>query len=216
MTAEGNIFRKLRQLQRITYHFFSRIISLSGDVESNPGPENDYIQSVPSLSPTDPVCLLEFRLSQLGRAAIDVGGGGDCFFRAVSHQLYGNPNSHFYVRSVGIQYLVNHPDQFIESNTEHSWQGYLERMSCQGTWADAIIIQAVANCLNLSIHIAESNPTLSPVTVVEPVNVTSALNIYIGHIGEFHYVSTVESRTLEIRDNSKQTKNVDENKAVDE
>ena len=55
MTAEGNIFRKLRQLQRITYHFFSRIISLSGDVESNPGPENDYIQSVPSLSPTDPV-----------------------------------------------------------------------------------------------------------------------------------------------------------------
>ena len=23
-------------------------------------------------------------------------------------------------------------------------------MSCQGTWADAIIIQAVVNCLNLS------------------------------------------------------------------
>jgi len=41
-----------------------------------------------------------------------------------------------------------------------------------------IIIQAVANCLNLSIHIAESNPTFSPVSVVEPVNVTNALNIY--------------------------------------
>ena len=27
-------------------------------------------------------------------------------------------------------------------------------MSCQGTWADAIMIQAVANCLNLFIHIA--------------------------------------------------------------
>ena len=35
---------------------------------------------------------------------------------------------------------------------------YLERTSCQGTWANAIIIQAVANCLYLSI-IAESNPT---------------------------------------------------------
>ncbi|XP_020624893.1 uncharacterized protein LOC110062358 [Orbicella faveolata] len=44
----------------------------------------------------------EFRLSQLGRTALDVGGGGDCFFRAVSHRLYVNPNSHFYVRSVGI------------------------------------------------------------------------------------------------------------------
>ena len=93
--------------------------------------------------------MLEFRLPQLGRTVLDVGGDGDCFFRAVTHQLYGNPNNHFYVHSVGIQYLVNHPEQYIESNNEHSWQGYLERMSCQGTWADAIIIQAVANCLNL-------------------------------------------------------------------
>ena len=58
-------------------------------------------------------------------------------------------------------------------------------MSCQGIWADAIIIQAVANCLNLSIHIAESNETFTPVTVVQPVNVTTACtNIYIGYIGE--------------------------------
>ena len=55
-------------------------------------------------------------------------------------------------------------------------------MSCQGTWADAIIIRAVANCLHLSIHIPESNATFSPVTVVEPVNVTNAVNIYIGQI----------------------------------
>ena len=65
-------------------------------------------------------------------------------------------------------------------------------MSCQGTWADAIIIQAVANCLNLSIHIAESNETFAPVTVVQPGNVTRrCTSIYIGHIGETHYVSTV-------------------------
>ena len=113
-----------------TYHFLSRIVSLSEDVESNPGPANEYCKSVPFVSPTNSVCLLEFRLSQLGRTALDVGGGGDCFFRAVWHQLYGNPNSHFYVHSVGIQYLVNHSEQFIESKTEDSWQGYLERMSC--------------------------------------------------------------------------------------
>ena len=169
-----------------TYHFFSRIISLSGDVELNPGPTNKYSKLVPFISPTNSACLLQFRLSQLGRTALDVGGGGDCFFRAGSQQLYGNPNNHFYVCSVGIQDLLNHPGQFLESNTEHSWQGYLERMSCQGIWADAIIIQVVANCLNLSIHIAESNPTFSSVTVVEAMNVTNALNIYIGNLAEFH------------------------------
>ena len=36
----------------------------------------------------DSVSLLESRLSELNRIPLDVGGGGDCFFRAVSHQLY--------------------------------------------------------------------------------------------------------------------------------
>ena len=67
----------------------------------------------------------------------------------------GNPDNHFHVRRLGVQYLLHNPEQFIESNTDHSWQRYLNNMSCQGTWADAIIIQAVANCPNLSIHIAE-------------------------------------------------------------
>ena len=40
------------------------------------------------------------RLREFNRIAVDVGGGGDCFFCAVSHQLYGNPNNHFHVRSL--------------------------------------------------------------------------------------------------------------------
>ena len=88
---------------------------------------------------------------------------------------------------------VHNPKEFIESNIELSWQDDLQRMSNQGTWADAIIIQAVANCLNLSIHITESNPAFSPVTVVEPINVTpDSLRIYIGHVDKIHYVSTSE------------------------
>jgi len=79
MIAGGNIFRKLRQLQMKTYHFLSRIISSSRDVESNPGPANEYCKSVPFISPTNSVCLLKFRLSQLGRTALGVGGSGDCF-----------------------------------------------------------------------------------------------------------------------------------------
>ena len=63
------------------------------------------------------------------------------------------------------------------------------------------MIQAVANCLNISIHIAEIKSN------VEPVNVTNALNIYIGHVAEFHYVSTEENITMQLGDNSKQKKN---------
>ena len=114
------------------------------------------------------------------------------------------------MRSVGVQYLVHNPEQFIESNIEHSWQDYLQRMSNKGTWADAIIIQVVAKCFNLLIHIRESNPAFSPVTVVEPINVSpDSLRIYIGHVDEIHYVSTSEiPRRYSISRTNKDKKNL--------
>lgn len=133
------MLKELKQCQVQTYHVSHRVISLSGDVEENPGPSDQC--SVNSNLPADgasvanSVSLLETRLSALNRIPIDVGGSGDCFFRVISHQLYGNPNHHLYVRSLGVQYLLHNPEQFIESNTDHSWQGYLSNMSCQGTWA---------------------------------------------------------------------------------
>lgn len=185
------------------YHYCHRVICLSGDVEKNPGPSNYRNSNSKAVTRSDvvsnSVSLLETRLSDLNRSAHDVGGGGDRFFRAVSHQLYGNANYHFHLRSAGIRYLQQNPEQFIESNTDSSWQGYLTNMSCQGTWADAIIIQAVANSLNLSIHITESNETFSPVTIVEPANVFQDLtDVYIGYLGETHYVSTVVLQRCEL------------------
>ena len=41
--------------------------------------------------------------------------------------------------------MTGNPERFIESNTETSWLQYLSRMSMQGTWADNIVIQAVAS-----------------------------------------------------------------------
>ena len=44
---------------------------------------------------------------------------------------------------------------------------YLTSMSMQGTWADGIIIQAVADNLSLKIYITESLPNLAEFTVVK-------------------------------------------------
>ena len=60
-------------------------------------------------------------MPQFGFRPLDVGGTGDCFFRAVSHQLYGNPNSHDIIRGAGIEFLRDNPERFIESHFHHSW-----------------------------------------------------------------------------------------------
>ena len=68
----------------------------------------------------------------------------------------------------------------------------MNNMARQGTWADNIIIQAVANSLNITINIIESDANFSPVTVINPVNTDrQTTNIYIGHVQEYHYMSTM-------------------------
>ena len=170
------------------------IIALSGDVEENPGPftqiSND--KNAPCSKQINSVSLLESRLCELGRIPVNVLGDGNCFFRAVSHQLYNTPEYHLHIRSLGVQHLLHHPELYIESNYEYSWQNYMNNMARQGTWADNIIIQAVANSLNITINIIESDANFSPVTVINPVNTDrQTTNIYIGHVQEYHYMSTM-------------------------
>ena len=58
----------------------------------------------------------------------------------------------------------------------------------QGTWADNIIIQAVADALSFKIHIIESNENFTEMTLVETANTVQNLrSIYIGHLEETLY-----------------------------
>ena len=50
--------------------------------------------------------------------------------------------------STGVQCMRNNPERFNESSTDHSWLRDLAYMSQQGTWADAIVIQAGADAFN--------------------------------------------------------------------
>ena len=72
-------------------------------------------------------------------------------------------------------------------------------MSIQGTWADAFIIQAVADALKVTIQIVESNQGFAPLTTVYPVherNTSSPITGTIGDIDECHYVSTTALITI--------------------
>ena len=51
------------------------------------------------------------------------------------------------IRTAGVQFMRDNPERFIESNTKNSWLRYLNNMSIQATWADALIIQTVADVL---------------------------------------------------------------------
>ena len=166
-----------------------RFLFVCGDIELNPGPVNISSMSV-----------LTTRLARRGRKPVNIVGDGNCFFRSISHQLYGTEDRHPQIRALAIQHLINYPEHFVEYNTDQSWLQYLQSMSRLGTWADHIIIQAVANANNLRINITESEPNFSESTTVSPIcteNETQRRNlrdIYVGHLEELHYVSTTPIR----------------------
>ena len=66
----------------------------SGDIELNPGPQLHVNVNTETTVSVGSTILLNFRLRQLGLRPLDVGGAGDYFFRAVSHQFYGDPCHH--------------------------------------------------------------------------------------------------------------------------
>ena len=116
---------------------------LSKDVEKNPGPtqyNTDHHEVIirPFMqnhrSTMSPISCSKDLIGELGLQSIDVGAGaGDCFFRSVLHQLYGNSNHHMCIRTAGVQFMRDNPERFIESNTKNSWLRYLNNMSIQGT-----------------------------------------------------------------------------------
>ena len=71
---------------------------------------------------------LSQKLVQIGLIPFDVGGDGDCFFKSVSHQLYGVAHFHTDIRMAGISYLRNHPELELETMCEDSWVNYLRQM----------------------------------------------------------------------------------------
>ena len=65
-------------------------------------------------------------------------------------------------------------------------------MSRQGSWCDALMVQAVADALNCVIDITESAVNFNETTIVNPTGSKKPPDIiHIGHLGEFHYVSTI-------------------------
>ena len=79
----------------------------------------------------------------------------------IINSLYRSKTSkyrHPQIRALAIQHLINNPEHFVKYDTDQSWLHCLQSMSTLGTWADHIIIQAVANTNNLRINITESAP----------------------------------------------------------
>ncbi|XP_048758615.2 uncharacterized protein LOC125668458 isoform X2 [Ostrea edulis] len=130
----------------------------------------------------------------------DVTADGNCLFRAIADQLsingvFGNsPDS---LRNFVLKYLRQNPLQEDGSHLEaflysETWEQYLSRMEKNTEWCDHMVLKASVDALGMKAVIYNVYETDVRRTEVLPGGHhgrAECLTIYLGHFGEFHYLS---------------------------
>lgn len=86
---------------------------------------------------------------------LDVGGDGNCLFRSIAHQAYGDEEQHRMVRIRCMQYILTEKDyfsSFIEGGAAKV-EEYVQQKEKNGIWGDNIEIQAMSEIYDRSIEI---------------------------------------------------------------
>ena len=95
-------------------------------------------------------------LDDKGMRIVEVGKDGNCLFRAIAHQAYGDEELHSMLRQKCIQYIKeekNFYKDYIIGGQSGSFDQYIERKALDGIWGDDIEIQALSELYNRPIEI---------------------------------------------------------------
>ena len=86
----------------------------------------------------------KLHLKQIGLELKEIKGDGNCLFRAISDQLFGNEDHHMDLRQKAVEFIKNNQDEarhYIEENK--SFEDHVESMSKDGTWGGELEIYAL-------------------------------------------------------------------------
>ena len=105
---------------------------------------------------TDGDAALGAQLARLGLYAADTTGDGNCLFRALADQLYGDDRAHAALRHATCEQLAAHPDAyagFVEN--ERPFEHYVRAMREDGTYGGHLELTAFAHAFNKHVKIVQ-------------------------------------------------------------
>lgn len=118
--------------------------------------------------PSSPEADMDFEdaLKKQGLEIREQAGDGNCLFRAVSLQVYGDPSMHMDVRKQCMDHMERDREHFSQFVTGEAFDAYVERKRQEGVHGNNPEIQAISELFN------------RPVEVFCPENGASPLNIF--------------------------------------
>lgn len=140
----------------------------------------------------------------------EIKGDGNCLFRAISDQVYGNEKYHEIIRNKCMDYILMEKKffaQFVEGG-EAGFDEYVSMKRTNGVWGDDIELQAMSEMYNRPIQIYlnsntamktfhETNEGFKRITEDDNQNgeKRSIFPIRISYHGKAHYNSIIPAKT---------------------
>lgn len=166
--------RPLGRQNRTTQRVFTipQPTNLPSSAVATPTPPNRFVQ-IPSTklstinnngeTPTDHAFqAYEEALAASNLQIISVEGDGNCLFRTISHQLYGEEKWHTLVRQYCIDYMATEASfysGFVEGGIEE-FERYLASKRCDGCWGDDPEIAALCELYSRPCEIWAYDPAV--------------------------------------------------------
>lgn len=154
---------------------------------------------------------LKSRLKRRGLEIKRMLGDGNCLFRAVSTQIYGDADWHADIRKHVVKYLLSERSYFSQFITE-DFDKYIANMSKEGCFGTNLEIQAIAEVYNRAVevygstsdassssgNIANASSSSSGPDPIKPINIfqsaygTSNAPIRLAYINGNHYDAVID------------------------
>ncbi|KAL4088458.1 hypothetical protein PRIC1_012878 [Phytophthora ramorum] len=137
----------------------------------------------------DCIKLMRKQLATVGCKLHEVEADGNCLFRALGDQLYGDQHRHEDIREKIVTYLEQHRDDFEPfMEDEEKFEKYCERMREDGTWGGNQELYAAARLFQVYVVVHQDQPS-ARIMVIECDRLKPTRFAHVAYHGEDHYDS---------------------------
>lgn len=144
------------------------------------------------------VNIIAKRLTSLNLVQVPMEDDGNCLFRALAHQIFGDPSKHAAVRAAVCEHMRAHKSSdydFLFSSPEEC-DAYINNMMEDGMWGDELCLRASIDSFGLTVHVLSSSESdyyvkYTPNMYVVEEEWGETMDVFLAFIAPLHYNSII-------------------------
>ena len=119
--------------------------------------------------------------------SVSVGDDGNCQFRSLSLQLYGDEGFHGSVRTAAVEHMRCEAAFFGAMFERGEFETYVEDMANPKTWGDELTLRAVADALGCAVHVVTSNEANWYLQYTPTDELPVRKHLFLTYVAPVHY-----------------------------